>query len=581
MGARVGLAACVALHERTPALVNVFKVLSQDGAGGRALIDVRGVYVFGFDHADVIDKHRRGAVCRGDLQYRLVSISLHIHQDAYALGERAVFLISPDRVEQGGGGDGVCRCGGAGDRGAERGLALAARVGLLAFQCGVNFNPGTDGVGALVQRTQGLADAGCAGSQACGCEALGGTHHRRIALRAPRCECAGVEAGILDAGAEAPSGVRIGDDGVRCRDCRSGGQCCGRNQHVGRVGLGRQADLAIGDGYVADKLAALVGELIELQGALVGKLGQQRPVLGAAVEAVVVQLALLAVIALGGFAKLHRFAGPRQEVVVALKDLHALLGDDTVLQRCAGDAQIVLKRDGLWRPGLDFLLLEELGRNVVVPNVLQERVVVVLSRPALPLNDVGGAQARIRVPDVALGVLRKTQDFGVPALVVGSTIFFIHGPVGPGVVAHHGAGELGGHGEPIVDEVALHAFTDPARLVVHINVVGGQVVIGCLVKALDSFVLVPGEDIVALVDVIGLLKPVPAVLRRLLDKRVVEGLGFGVGLGVVDVDAEGCPVVLGLLQHGVHVFNAAGAVIPVPAEVGVGRVMALRGETLE
>ena len=86
-----------------------------------------------------------------------------------------------------------------------------------------------------------------------------------------------------------------------------------------------------------------------------------------------------------------------------------------------------MTRDGLFRRGChgsvsegdtavlprhNVRTLQKLGRQVALPHIRDERVVVVVARPTLILDDIGVAEDRIRIPSVAAGVVDEPNDPG-------------------------------------------------------------------------------------------------------------------------------------------------------------------------
>ncbi|QCW79541.1 hypothetical protein EQG64_26165 [Streptomyces sp. S6] len=116
--------------------------------------------------------------------------------------------------------------------------------------------------------------------------------------------------------------------------------------------------------------------------------------------------------------------------------------------------------------------------------------------------------------------------------------------------------------------------------VVDVDVEEGEVAVGLVPQLLEALRQVAAVEVAALVDVVALVEPVPAGLG-LVDELLAEGPGLRVGLGGVDVDAEGGTPLLALLEQGVEVLEAARALVVVAAVVGVGGVVALGAVPLE
>lgn len=330
-----------------------------------------------------------------------------------------------------------------------------------------------------------------------------------------------VEAGVVDRAALAP--LRVGRGG-----------CVVRVEDVRLSGGGRQRDLPVDGPDRAGPDPAVVGELVDG----VRALGRHRPTARTTGLAVVVEL--LATV-------------PRQQVVGAAEHLAAVVveGPPAVLDRAADTAG---EGDVVAVPAGDLLLLEVLGGQVALPDVVVEGVPVGLAGPALELVDGGLAEDRVVVPDVLLAVADEPDDLRVEALVGGAAVVEVIGPVRPERAALELVGPLGGDVPPLLLHGLQGLVGNPAVRVVDVDVEQAEVGVGLVAQLLEAVGQVAAVDVAALVDVVALTEPVPAGLR-LVDELLVEGVGVRVRLGGVDVDAEGGAPLLAVLQQRVEVLQ--------------------------
>jgi hypothetical protein len=121
-------------------------------------------------------------------------------------------------------------------------------------------------------------------------------------------------------------------------------------------------------------------------------------------------------------------AVPRQQVLVTIEhlggaDAEAPLAVGNGAPDAAGESDLVAV------PVQNLLLLEELGRQVALPDVGVEGVPVDLTGPALELDEGGLAENRVVVPDVLLVVADEPDDVRVQPLVGGAAVVEVVGPV--------------------------------------------------------------------------------------------------------------------------------------------------------
>ena len=90
-----------------------------------------------------------------------------------------------------------------------------------------------------------------------------------------------------------------------------------------------------------------------------------------------------------------------------------------------------------------------------------------------------------------------------------------------------------------------------------------------------------GGQVLGAVHVVRLVHPAPGFLRGHLQQVGPEGLGLGVRLGGVDVDAEGGVPRLALVHQGAQVGEAAGLAVVMAGVVALGRVVPLGLVALE
>ena len=119
----------------------------------------------------------------------------------------------------------------------------------------------------------------------------------------------------------------------------------------------------------------------------------------------------------------------------------------------------------------------------------------------------------------------------------------------------------------------------------HVHIHEGQAVADQVIQLLEPLRPVSGGEVVGDVHVHALVDPVPAVAQApsavvAAHAVLVKGLGLGVKLGGVHMDAELGSQLGTLLHHGDHVLHAAHALAHVPV-IGVAGVMALAGVALE
>ncbi len=272
-------------------------------------------------------------------------------------------------------------------------------------------------------------------------------------------------------------------------------------------------------------------------------------------------------------------AVPGEQVALAVEDLAAVLveGAAAVLD---GAADAAGEGDVIAVPAGDLLLLEVLGGQVALPDVGGEGVPVGLAGPALEVHQGGLAEDRVVVPDVLLAVADEADDLRVEALVGGAAVVEVVGPVGPEGRALELVGPLGGDVPALRLDGPHRLVGDPAVRVVDVDVERGEVGVGLVAELLEAAGEVAAVDVPALVDVVALVEPVPAGLGP-VDQGLAEVLRLGVRLGGVHVDAEAGVPLPALLEEGVEVGEAAGALVVVAAVVGVGGVVALGAVPLE
>lgn len=263
---------------------------------------------------------------------------------------------------------------------------------------------------------------------------------RGVTGRVPGVQVARVETGVLQVASLAPPRVRETRRLLGVQD-------------VGLAGVGCQRHLAVADGRGTDPGPAGVGQLVDGE-AVRAEARRHLPGGRAAGRVVVVEL-LVAV--------------PRQQVLVAVEhlrgtDAEAALAIGNGAADAAGEGDLVAV------PVEDLLLLEELGRQVALPDVGVEGVPVGLTGPALELDERGLAENRIGVPDVLLVVADEPDDLRVQALVGGAAVVQVVGPVRPQRGALVPVGPLGTDLPALVGQLPAQSVRQPAGLVVHVDV---------------------------------------------------------------------------------------------------------------
>ena len=407
--------------------------------------------------------------------------------------------------------------------------------------------------------------------------------------------------------------------------------------HIGNLGLGGKGDLAVhnrNNGLVA---LALVGQGVHDHIFQVFPSVGQLPFGGTALGVPVVQLLLVGGQVFAGGAPVpgNQVGLVALLVVVrtahmALQDHLAVEGDGAVtvgrhdvlaviLSVGTGDhylaVGIVLQGDLLFRgPGLsiggadgfavdplgDQEVLEELGGDVVGEQVVDVIVVVAAALPALEVLHVVAAQQRriggaavvgvVAYPGVLLVVADEAGDGAVVALGGVAAVGQVGGPVLEGGVVLVAGAPFGGHTPAVAGDLVAQTAGSPAvfqgtgQVAPNVHIDPAQVLAHLLLQSVEAGFPAAADQVKQAVDADALIQPVPAVAQSAAGvaahQQLVKGLGLGVHLAGVDVDAEGSAQLGALGEQLVHVLGAAqtGADVGI---VGMAGVMALVGVALQ
>ena len=385
-----------------------------------------------------------------------------------------------------------------------------------------------------------------------------------IPLRVPDIERAGVEPGVVEAG-------------VAVLDGRTLRAALGHH-HVGRSLLCTERQLTACRVDRADLDAPLVAELEHVEGGVAAEgLGEAERLVspGGRVEVHLVGVDGRAGVLVG----LQRL--PRQQVRVAAQHRGTVHRDDPGAAVHAHRHVVRQGRLGARLVGEQVEVLQELGRQALLPDVVDEAVPVAVADPALGVDQSLLPEQGVVVPDVGLPVLDEAHHGGVDALVVLAAVGQVVRPVRPDRAVDELVAPLGRDLEVHAVQLVRELFGDPPVGVVHVDVDAAEA--GDLVAQLLEAVEHPaGSEVGLLVDVVRLVEPVPArlVRGRAVEDRGVEGVRLRIDLGGVDVHAHVGVELRALVDEVVQVGEAARALVVVPAVVGVRRVVAFTAVTL-
>ena len=245
-------------------------------------------------------------------------------------------------------------------------------------------------------------------------------------------------------------------------------------------------------------------------------------------------------------------------------------------------------------------MLEELGGQHLVVQVVDEELVLHIALPALKALHHGAAQQRsvggaavggeVGREGILVAVEHEAHDLAVElALLVVAAVGKVGDPVLEGGIPLVGIAPLVDNpplvaGDLVGELAGLPGVLGAGGVVaphVHVDVV--QVVPNQLIELVEAGIPVAGGQVIDAVDADALVQPVPAVAEQLavtLDHILAEGVRLGIELAGVDVDTELGTVLVALGQHGVHVHRAADTLADVVV-VGVAGVVALIGVALE
>ncbi|SCJ75415.1 Uncharacterised protein [uncultured Flavonifractor sp.] len=443
-------------------------------------------------------------------------------------------------------------------------------------------------------------------------------------------------------------------------DLRSGSALLTLDHHVGHAGLGGEGNLAILHFHHGLVGTALVGQLIDHHVGQIGPAIGQIPSAVAVNQVVVIELLVLSgdsiavlipvpgdqvlQVAGGGVAGEVAGIGSAAENLLAVEGdgagavlqlvLRGVIGIGVVdgavgtagnhhgvvpvltlegdldlggplrtlvLIEAAG-AGAIGDGDGLVvvHPLHDVVMLEELGGQHLVVQVVDEELILHIALPALKALHHGAAQqggvggaavgGEVGREGILIAVEHEAHDLAVElALLVVAAVGKVGDPVLEGGIPLVGIAPLMDNpplvaGDLVGELAGLPGVLGAGGVVaphVHVDVV--QVVPNQLIELVETLVPVAGGQVIDAVDANALIQPVPAVAEQLavaLDHILAEGVRLRIELAGVDVDTELSAVLVALDQHGEHVLHAADALADVVV-VGMAGVVALIGVALE
>ena len=360
-------------------------------------------------------------------------------------------------------------------------------------------------------------------------------------------------------------------------------------QDVGHAGLQVQGDLAVSDGHFLHEDAAGGGQLIEVGGLHAAPAVGHIP--GAEVAGVGVSVNLVlhlgapgdkdlsALGGLGGLAGVIRVV--EDGGGVDLGDHLAVLGNGSDVAFHGGDH--IVGEDGLLAglPAQKLEVLQVLGGQVVAVEHINAIAKHVVISPVGDAGQQGTQNALVGGRQVAHAVADKLHDL---ALGAAGGVVHVGVPVDEGDHLVQVLEGLGAHGNADLVKVLhqLGGLIAGAGLV-HVQVHEVQVGQG-VVKLLDALLQRAGPDVLVLVHQVGLVEPVPVILKLTAGDDAAHVRQHGVEavqgeLGGVGVDAVLDAVLQTHVDEGVEAVRAAllqaGEVVVAVGVVVAGDLIAL------